>query len=940
MNLDFRLLGPVEVWAGGRAVHLGSASSAKARCILAVLLRSPGEVVQTDVLVERVWGEQVPGRDVRYKYIGWLRSVLGEHGAALDYRAGGYVLNVSAEQVDLHRFRKAVAEAHRGSSDAPGRAVAAFELALSQWRGDALTGIQGSWASSLRAQLERERVGAVVDMCELRLDSDTAGDIAGIAAGWAESHPTDERLAEVLMRALDLAGRRSDALAVYAGTRRRIVEMLDTLPGPRLDAVREDLQNGRSMAPQEVPLPHSSQPTVGPWSARPPPHPVPRQLPPATRHFSGRERELDWLTNQANLPRQPGSPVICQVTGMAGIGKTALALRWAHLAAGAFPDGQLYIDLNGFGPGTPVDSQAVIGNILDAFAVSPDQIPRDSDARVSFYRSLIAGRRCVIILDNVRDSAQVRPLLPSTSSCLVIVTSRRRLTGLLTTEGAAYLPLQLLDDRQARDLITARLLAVRGYTDVQAVDDLAGRCSGLPLALALVSSRVATMPDLPLDALGSQLRSMHSRLDLPVETGGAESLRAVFSWSYEYLDPDSALLFRTLGAHPSTEMSFASVASAGGLRPAMARMLVDRLLESNLIEEKAPDRYRMHDLLREYALELAADRDPADQRQARMRRLLGHYLHSAFTAAMLIDSQLDPIDLPVLESGTWVEALESRDEALQWFTREHASLLAVVGWACESGFETVAWRLAWTLSIYQQIRGHWFDRVDVQRRAVEAASRINDALGEAHARRGLGIATQRVGAYDESERQLERALELFEQLDDVVGQARTRNDLAYIYDRLDQSESALHQDEQALSLFRSIGHQAGEATALNSIGWNLARLGRYQDALTSCTRALQIMEEVGDRSGQAATWDSIALAHERLGDSERALECYALAAEMARDLGELPLEGEVLHRLGKLELGMGRRIEGLRSLERAASIMERIDPPEATAIRADMQVDP
>ena len=930
--IEFRLLGPVGVWANGQRVDLGRAGGPKARAVLAVLAMSAGKIVDPETLSARVWGAEPRGPDVRYKYVAWLREALRPFAIALDTREGGYLLDVDPERVDLERFRRAVRQGRNHARQGDSQAAAhSFEAALAIWRGDALLGIPGSWADSVRTQLERERVDAMVHLGESWLSSRPTAEALAELAMWATEHPLDERVAALLISALTQAGRRGEALAEFDAVSARLRTALGVGPGEELRLLRQRISDGvilESAATAENSSTAAREIVEGAGAG------VPRQLPPALRHFVGRRAELAALYEMLEQDPVPGSPMIVNITGTAGAGKSTLAVHWAHRISDRFPHGQIHVNLNGFGPhGDPLDPQEVIANILDALDVPRGRMPADREARLALYRSLIAKRRVLLLLDNARSSDQVRPLLPAGERCLVIITSRNRMASLVAGEGATPLPLRLLEPAEAYELLAQRVSERRIAAERPQLQSLIARCSGLPLALALVSARLAMSPEQSLSSAAAQLDEARTQLDLAIEDESSVNLRTIFSWSCRPLAAPAMAMFRAMGLHAGTDMSMGSIVSAAGGTAADARTSLIRLLDAGLVEESSPGRYRMHDLLKAYAVELATEQDNEVTRRATVRRILDFYLRAAFAAAMALDSQLDPITLPPPEPGTASQRIADRPSALTWFTTEHAVLLAVIAQSNREGFEEYTWRLAWTLAIYFQIRGHWADRVATQTTALEAARRVGDLEGQAHASRGLGIASIRVGRYDEALRILRSALSLFVELGDDVGRARTHIDLANALDRLDRPTEALAHDRAALSLFRASGHEAGEATALNCIGWDQARLGNHESTLEACAEALHLMRRLDDRSGQAATLDSIAYAHHHLGHVADAIVVYEEALALARDLGELPLEGEILFHLGSALLRVGREKEAAAALRHAVAVLDPLHDSLADAAR-------
>ncbi|MEU4744361.1 NB-ARC domain-containing protein, partial [Actinosynnema sp. NPDC023658] len=440
---------------------------------------------------------------------------------------------------------------------------------------------------------------------------------------------------------------------------------------------------------------------------------TPRQLPGAFPYFVGREPELARLTGVLDDAAENGATlVISAISGTAGVGKTTLAVHWAHQAAKRFPDGQLYVNLRGFDPtGVPMPPAEAIRGFLDAFQVPPERIPTGFDALLGLYRSTLAGRRVLLILDNARSSEQVRPLLPGHPTCLTLITSRDRLTGLIARDGARPMTLKVMEDDEAVELLRRRLGAHRVEAEPRAVQQLIRLCARLPLALALVAARAMTQEDLALATLAEELRDERRRFDALDAGDSQDGARAVFSWSYRALTPDAAALFRLLGLHPGTTVSAPAAAALVGVRPSEVRAPLAELVRAHLLERLGSGRYQSHDLLRSYAAELAADEEPAVSRRAAVRRMLDFYLRTCSAADRRIAPQRERIALQQPTEDVEPLPVVDEQEALDWFAAERATLPVVIDHAVHHGLDTYAWQLAWTLATYLERQGHWQDWV-------------------------------------------------------------------------------------------------------------------------------------------------------------------------------------------------------------------------------------
>jgi tetratricopeptide (TPR) repeat protein len=664
---------------------------------------------------------------------------------------------------------------------------------------------------------------------------------------------------------------------------------------------------------------------------------VARQLPPAARHFAGRSAELAELAGLVGQVPTPGTVLITAIIGTAGIGKTTLAVHWAHQVADEFPDGQLYLNLRGFDPSGPATEPAeAVRRFLAATGVPPARIPADLDGQTALYRSRVAGRQLLIVLDNARDSAQVRPLLPSSPTCQVLVTSRNQLTGLTVVECAHPITLNLLPKREARNLVLGRIGPDRSNAEPEAVDEIVNRCGGLPLALAIVAARAAINVHLPLTTVAEGLRTIRDRLDALAGDGPDSDLRAVFSWSYRTLTPDAARLFRLLGLHPGPDVTAPAAASLAAVSPTAVRPLLAELTRANLLDEHAPGRYAMHDLLRAYAAEQADAHERAEQCQAVTLRMVEHYLHTAHAADRLLQVTKDPLVIGPPTRGVVPEPIADTRQALAWFSAEHAVLLAAVDCSVSAGFDVVAWQLAWVICVFLDRRGHWQDLAAVQRVALGAARRSGDLAAQAFAHRGIARADTRLGRYDEAYGQLGQALDLYRQRDDHTGQGKVHMNLCLVWERRGRHGEALDHAQQALDLFRAVGSRRDQAGALNTVGWQLALLGDHEDALSCCQQALAVLEEVGDRLAQAETWDSLGYAHHGLGHQAEAVACYGRAIDLLREVGERHLEALSLTSLGDIQYRAGNGRAARDAWQEALGIIDDLRLPEADPLRVKL----
>ncbi len=665
---------------------------------------------------------------------------------------------------------------------------------------------------------------------------------------------------------------------------------------------------------------------------------VPRQLPAAVADFTGRSPELRALTAilERAGPGGPGTVVISAIGGTAGVGKTALALHWAHRVAARFADGQLYVNLRGYDPsGAPAAPEAAIRGFLDALGVPPERIPVSPEAQAGLYRSLLSGKRMLILLDNARDEQQVRPLLPASPRSLVLVTSRSQLSGLAATDGARLLSLDVLSHDEATRLLAARLGRARAVTESGAVSDIAVLCACLPLALTVAAAQAAARPRLPLAGLAAELRDSAGRLDALESADPAANVRTVFSWSYQQLNEASARMFRLLGVHPGPDITARAAASLAGLPPGRARRYVDELAHAHLIAEHLPGRYVFHDLLRDYSAERARATDDDETRRAAVGRALDHYLHTARHCNLLLHPSREPVRLASPSPGVTPEQPADYHQALAWFEAEHQVLLAIIARAAESGFDVAAWQIPWAMVAFLSIRGHYRELAAIQRVALAAATRLGDAAAQALCSRVLASAYDTLGD-EQAADHYAGSLRLYRQLGNRLGEAKVHQGLGLAAERQGRYAEALGHSEQALGLYQAIGDQEAEAGMLNSVGWYHGLLGQYQQARTYCRQALTLSAVMGNRLVEGNIWDSLGYAEHHIGNLPEAAACYQRALGIARELGDRPSEAEALTHLGDIRDATGQLQQAREAWRQALAILEDLQHPDADQVRAKL----
>ncbi len=662
---------------------------------------------------------------------------------------------------------------------------------------------------------------------------------------------------------------------------------------------------------------------------------VPRQLPAGVAHFAGRTAELAELqTWRQEAASADGAAKVLVIGGTAGAGKTALAVHWAHHSAAEFPDGQLYVNLRGFDPsGTPVTPGDALRWFLGAFGVTEEQIPDSVDAQSALYRSVLAGKQVLVILDNARDAAQVRPLLPGSQTCLAVVTSRARLPGLAATEGARLVPLDVLTAGEAHELLASRL-GERARAEADAAQQLTEACSRLPLALSIVAARVAARPYLPLADLARELADAHGRLEALDAGDPVASIRAVFSWSCEQLSAPAARMFRLLGLHAGPDVTVAAAASLAGVDRGQAAAAVAELADAHLIAEHAPGRYAFHDLLRAYAAYLARATDSDEERREAVNRVLDHYLHTASAGSQVLNPVRPHITLEPPQPGVVPELLGYAGETLAWFEAERQVLIAAIAQASDGGFDTHAWQLPWVVWLFFDRAGYWHDQLAIQRTAVDAARRLGNRGRQAHAYRDLGAAVGRLGQLAEARDYCRQALELHRQVGDRLGEARAHNEIAMLAEQQGRIAEALGHAQLALTLYRQEGHEQGLAKMLNGVGWMHAQLGDYEQALEFCEQALSMYRGRGDALNEAATWDSMGYALLHLGRLDEAIGCLRTAVGIIAGLHMGYYETTMLVHLGDAYSAAGDMGLARQSWREALDILEGLNHADADQVRA------
>jgi DNA-binding SARP family transcriptional activator/tetratricopeptide (TPR) repeat protein len=907
MAVEFRLLGSVEARLDGRRIDTGPPQQ---QCVLVALLVEADEPVPADQLVERVWGHRIPHRakETLRSYLSRLRRVLAAGGVGIPRRSSGYVLTADSMTVDLHRFRELVRQA-RTAGD-PEVATSLFDQALGLWRGEAFSGLETPWLNGVRNALDAERVAAELDLTDLLLRQGRHGELLATLSAQVADRPLDERLAGQLMLALYRSGRQAEALDYFRRLWRRLADELGVDPGPQLQELHQRILTTDPALAAGRP----GSPTRSPRL---------RQLPGSIPNFVGRTAELDQLTARLDTASHGrGTVVITSISGLPGIGKTSLAVHWARHHLDWFPDGQLYVNLRGFDPsGTPVDPAEAIRGFLDAFEVPAQNVPTELAVQAALYRSLVEGKQMVIVLDNARDTDQVRPLLPGSPSCLVLVTSRHQLTGLVVRDHAQRITLDMLATVEARELLTSFLGKERVAAEADAVEEIIRRCAHLPLALSIAAARAGTDPALPLSALVAELRQERETLAaLSTRDSQDTDLRTVFSWSYRALSAPAARLFRLLGLHPGPDIGSMAAACLADLPEPEARELFVELTQLNLLRKHKAGRYQLHDLLRSYAGELAGD----DEREAATHRFLDYYLHATSLAMEKVDPRGGTAVSDIADPPRHAPVFPDREQAGEWLDAEYPNLIAATTYAVRHGWYRHAWRLPHLLQYYFDIRGRLHDWISSHLAALTAARNLEDEHAQAEVLKFLGIAYWLAGRSEEALEHSREALVLYRRAGDRAGEGDMLNNLGLVYERTGQYEEALDHYQQALPLRLAVGNQRGEGATLQNLGNLYDLLGRYDEAVSHYHRALAIFRDRTDERSQAIVLGNLGIVHESMGNYDEAVECLQQSCALVEKSGDQRVAANFMTALGSVYRKLGRHAEAIDHHRRSLELIQDI----------------
>jgi DNA-binding SARP family transcriptional activator/Tfp pilus assembly protein PilF len=951
----FRILGPLEVWTGQDWSGIGAP---KWRALLGALLLNPGQAVSTDRLIAELWGDEPPDRAANLVsvYVLRLRRVLGDPGGrVLTTRAPGYQLLLRPGDLDADGFEALAGQGRRALADGdPPAAAEALAEALGLWRGRALADVPASALVTAEAdRLEESRLTAL----ELRIEADMAcglhTQLVPELRRLLSDQPLRERLWGLLIRALDGAARHAEALAAYGQAREVISDELGVDPGPELQRLYQALLTADSAAPaagrepeaagaQQAPVPFAREPAdaggrrQGPGS---PSRRAPAQLPADVADFTGRGADLEQLRAAVSGARRQENPAvaIAVVAGAPGLGKTTLAIHAAHALRRDFPDGQLYVSLHG-GSEQPMPTDDVLARFLRDLGVDATRVPADAEERAAMYRTRLAERRMLITLDDARDAAQVRPLLPGTGSSAVIVTSRRRLPDLV---GSKLIDLDVLGEAEAADLFTRIIGPERAKAEPDAVREVLSVCAGLPLAIRIAGARLAARRGWSVRTLAARLADQQRRID--ELAAGDLGVRACFQVSFDALPRgvagggvDPAHVFRLLGVWPGPSIGLQAAAALIGEPEAGIADALEVLVDAHLLESPAPDRYRLHDLLHAYAVQRAQAEEPPQAIDEAVGRILDWYLHTADAAASVIQPHAERVPLTPPAPGTEPLAFGTAEQALGWYELERVNLVVATSEAAARGRHDVAWKLPVDAMNFFMMHGYRADWMTTHRIALSSAKRLADSRGEAWVLNNLGMLHAEQHA-DDAVGYFERALAIYQAIGDQRGQAQAANNLAFSYRFLGRYEEAVAPLLGALELQRQVGRRYGEGVALCNLGEVLLELGRYEEAIVRSQEALAVVREVGSTRMEGYALYNLGRASLELGQSTEAVSQLEQALTIHRAVGDRSGEAQDLRHIGTAHARAGRVAEARGTWTLARSLYQGLgEDREADEIGAQL----
>ncbi|ASR37824.1 hypothetical protein BAY61_25650 [Prauserella marina] len=905
--MEFEVLGPIKV-RDGRTVT--APKGRLQRTLLGILLLRASRPVSVDVLTDALWPDSLDPRAAGrlQLHVHRLRGVLGDPDR-LRFGSGGYLLDVGEGELDAARMEALFDEADRVALTEPAGCAALVREGLALWQSLPYGGLDVPLLVDESARLTERKLAAVEQLYEAELECGRHALVATELTDLVRHYPLRERLYALLMTALYRSQRQAEALEVYRDVRRRLVAEVGLEPGSELRELERGILRGRPAGVARVPA----------------------QLPHDVPSFFGRTAELAELDGVAATG---SAQRICVLAGAGGMGKTALAVHWAHRARSRFPSGQLFVDLGGYGQGAPECAEEVLAGFLRALGVAGQAVPKSLAERAARFRTLVDGKRMLLVLDNAHSAEQILPLLPGTASCFVLVTSRDSLAGLTALHGAHRIPVGELAEDAAHELLTE--LAGEGLASApHHVEPLTRRCARLPLALRLVAEAIR-LRDSTVAEVAAELDSEQGRLDLlEVEGHPQASVRAVFSWSYHRLDEDAALLFRLCGLFPGKETEVLALAALAGISEAETRDLLGLLLAAHLVDEVEGGRYRQHDLLRAYAAELVAEEHTEAERDAALCRLFDYYTLRATRMSMALDPQ-SRLAVEAADAGT-EPAPCTRTQAMDWFEAERSNLVAAVDAAVTAGRREPASAISAALLSYFYLSKHWDDWIRCYRTALVAAEGAADSTAQAVLLNGLGVAYDDIGRFADAIACHGEAVSHYAKADDRKGQAWNLNNLGVVYDNIKCFPEALDCYTRALELFRIMGDERGIGIALNNLGDVYRQSGQYEHASRLLHEALEV-QRGGSDGAQRMTLCTLGDLHRDSARMNEAVADYETALEINVELGDRWRAATVLMRLGEALAALGRKSRAEACLREALAVLTEFGDPSAEQVKAKLTV--
>ncbi|WP_214410817.1 AfsR/SARP family transcriptional regulator [Sphaerisporangium fuscum] len=916
--MEYRVLGPVGLWRDGR---LTSIVGQKQRTLLAVLVLHANHVVSHDRLLTALWGVEIPvsGRKLLQNHVWSLRRSLADPGR-LTGTPAGYCLQIPPSASDLDVFT-AETDAARKALAAGDAQQAADRLrgALALWRGTALAGTRDELQLTDGAALEERRVAAFGDRIEADLALGRHDDLIGELRRLVVDYPLQERLRGQLMLALHRSGRTAEALEEYRLGCRHLREEFGLEPGADISRLHQAILAAD---------PHDAMSTCGQAATAPgtaaASRPVPRQLPPHVSRFTGRVDSLRLLDSLLGGAENGHAATISVIAGTAGVGKTALATYWAHSVADRFPDGQLFLNLHGYSHGERVAPGQALQQLLLGLGVAREAIPHLEDERVGLYRTLVADKHMLIVLDNAATPQQVRPLLPGSPHCKVVITSRDSLRGLAVTHDVHTFALGMLTAAEAKAFLMAQLGAERLGAHA---GELARLCGGLPLALRLASAHLHYQPELRIQDFMARLREENPLSALEIDEDPGVGVRATFELSYRALPDMPRRAFRLLGHAPGPDIDLDAVAVLVDATPAEARKAVDVLVNAHLVH-RVGARLAMHDLLRVYARDRSAVEDSERERRTALTDLLSWFIHSSGSAVAHVSpgsKRLDP-GIPLPRNGK--RRFTRHDDALAWLETERETLVASIGFAASAGWPGLAWRLAHTLTRFFYSQDYIDDWITTHEVALSAARGLDDNKAENLILCDLAYAYLFAGQYAKYLSHQRCSLQLCRSAGDESGEASALQHLGYGLLRTGELAAAIEAFTQALAKHRGIADLDGEMESTYRLACAYLRAGRTTDAADLLNKCISHFRKAGKRYDEAYASIYLADAHGWLGDFSSAVERALDALRVGRELRNSRLEADALSTVGRWHRKSGRLDDALACQRRALSIVENLSTRE------------